>query len=474
MKKQNLIKSRKAVALLVAGVMVSSILSGCGNKTAKDTDESGRTVITVGSWPDKEGTELENMEARKAAFEKANPDVVVKPDQWKFERQTFYAKAAGGQLPLVYGAGFTELPEIISSGYAADLSSVLSKRGYDGMFNPAVLDVISKDGAIYVIPEGVTLMGLMINTDLFKEAGLLEADGTPQQPETWYDVVDFAVKIKNATGKAGFVIPSAGNSGGWLFTALAWSFGVDFMEKNEDGKWKATFNTPEAAEALQFIKDMKWKYDVLPSNSLINAEEWRKIFGAGQAGITFGAGEYPANSVAQYGIEPNSIGMLAMPKGPKKHVTLLAGNFSCINSEATEKQIDAGVRWIETKFSYKLTDEFKANKKAEIDLKLQNNQLVGIKGMSVWNNESEAVKYERQLIDENTNTNPNYVRLYNEFAANCPCEIRAEEPVCAQELYAILDTCIQEVLTNKNADCASILEKANSDFQSNYLDNLTY
>ena len=94
--------------------------------------------------------------------------------------------------------------------------------------------------------------------------------------------------------------------------------------------------------------------------------------------------------------------------------------------------------------------------------------------MSVWNNESEAVKYERQLIDENTNTNPNYVKLYNEFATNCPCEIRAEEPVCAQELYAILDTCIQEVLTNKNADCASILEKANSDFQSNYLDNLTY
>ena len=342
------------------------------------------------------------------------------------------------------------------------------------MFNPIVLDVISKDDAIYVMPEGVTLMGLMINTDLFKEAGLLDADGTPKQPETWNDVVDFAVKIKKATGKPGFVIPTAGNSGGWLFTALAWSFGVDFMEKDADGKWKATFNTPEAAEALQFIKDMKWKYDILPSNSLINAEEWRKIFGTGQAGITFGAGDYPANSVAQYGIEPNSIGMVAMPKGPKKHVTLLAGNFSCINSEATEKQIDAGVRWLETKFSYKLTDEFKTNKKAEIDLKIKNNQLVGIKGMSVWSNESEALKYEQQLIDENINTNPNHVRLYNEFAANCPCEVRAEEPVSAQQLYATLDRCLQEVMTNEIADCAAILEKANSDFQSNYLDNLTY
>lgn len=357
------INRKKAAALIMAGVMTLSVFSACGSKSTNDTDENGKTVITVGSWPDKEGTELDNMNARKDAFEQANPDVSIKPDPRKFERQTFYAKASGGQLPIVYGAGFTELPEIISSGFAADLSSILSKRGYDGMFNPIVLDVISKDDAIYVMPEGVTLMGLMINTDLFKEAGLLDADGTPKQPETWNDVVDFAVKIKKATGQPGFVIPTAGNSGGWLFTALAWSFGVDFMEKDADGKWKATFNTPEAAEALQFIKDMKWKYDVLPSNSLINAEEWRKIFGTGQAGITFGAGDYPANSVAQYGIEPNSIGMVAMPKGPKKHVTLLAGNFSCINSEATEKQIDAGVRWLETKFSYKLTDEFKTNKK---------------------------------------------------------------------------------------------------------------
>ncbi|MDO5585998.1 MAG: hypothetical protein Q4G53_02805 [Clostridia bacterium] len=44
----------------------------------------------------------------------------------------------------------------------------------------------------------------------------------------------------------------------------------------------------------------------------------------------------------------------------------------------------------------------------------------------------------------------------------------------AQQLYATLDRCLQEVMTNENADCAAILEKANSDFQSNYLDNLTY
>jgi len=463
-------KMLKALAMVVSITMLVAMVAGCG--TAKDKDEQGRTMITVGSWPDKEGTELDNMNARKDAFEASNPDVAVVPDLWKFERRTFYAKAAGGQLPIVYGAGFTELPEIISSEYAADLSKALSNRGYDGMFNPKVLETISKDGKIYVIPEGVTIMGLMINTDLYRAAGLMEEDGTPKQPRDWYEVVDFAVKIKEATGKAGFVIPTDGNSGGWLFTALAWSFGVDFMEKDADGKWQATFNTPEAAEALQFVKDMKWKYDILPANTLINAEEWRKIFGTENAGITFGAGDYPANSIAKYGIQPSSIGMIAMPKGPKQHVTLLAGNFSCINSTATEDQIDAGVRWLETKFSHKATDEFKKNKEAELKLKVENNQLVGIKGMSVWSESSEAVQFEHQLIDKYINTNPNHVKLYNEFAANCPCEIRAEEPVSAQELYATLDRCLQEVLTDESADVKAVLEKANADFQANYLDNM--
>ena len=100
--------------------------------------------------------------------------------------------------------------------------------------------------------------------------------------------------------------------------------------------------------------------------------------------------------------------------------------------------------------------------------------LVGIKAMSVWSQDAESLKLEHQLIDERANSNLNHVRLYNEFVADCPAEIQPEEPVCAQELYGILDSCIQEVLTNKDADCATILEKANSDFQHNYLDGVDY
>jgi len=462
---------RKIFSLLLAVLLMVSMLAGCG-AGGNDKNENGQTVISVGNWPSKEGEDLDAKNARKDAFEASNPDVVIEPDLWAFDRKTFYAKAAGGQLPIVYNAGFTEITEIMSSEYAADISAALKKYGYEGMFNPHVLEAISREGGIYAMPKMVTVMGLMVNTDLYKEAGLLAEDGTPQQPETWFEVVEVAKKIKEATGKSGFVMPTANGSGGWLFTALAWSFGVDFMEKDADGKWKATFNTPEAAEALQFVKDMKWEHDILPSNTLIDGTEWQKIFGTGNAGITFAAGEYPANVVPKYGIQPNQIGLIAMPKGPKNHVTLLAGDVTCVSNVATEDQIDAAVRWLGGEITYKVTDEFKVNKAKEIDAKLANNQIVGIKSISVWSQDAEAVKYEHQLIDEKANVNPNHVKLYNEFAANCPCEIRAEEPVNAQELYKILDGCLQEVLSNKDADVKAILEKANSDFQVNYLDTL--
>ena len=60
------------------------------------------------------------------------------------------------------------------------------------------------------------------------------------------------------------------------------------------------------------------------------------------------------------------------------------------------------------------------------------------------------------------------MKLYNDKEN---LEFQAEEPVDAQALYALLDTCIQEVLTNKDADCASLIKKAASDFQKNNLDN---
>ena len=153
----------------------------------------------------------------------------------------------------------------------------------------------------------------------------------------------------------------------------------------------------------------------------------------------------------------------------------MGGMIYSVSNKATKAQIDAALRWIETAYSPGATDEFKENKEKDIDLALEKNQIVTIKSMSPWSSDSDAVKFENNLRDEKANANPNHVKLYNDFVADMgDCELRPEESVCAQELYGVLDSCIQEVLTNKDADPAELLKKANADFQSNYLDNLDY
>jgi len=465
-------KMTKAVALVLVLVLATGMLAGCG-AGGSDKNDKGQTVINVGNWPAKEGIDLTNIEARKVAFEAANPDVEVKPDMWNFDRKTFYAKAAGGQLPTVYQAGFTEVAEIINSELSSDLTAATKEKGIYDMLNPQVRDAMGKDGHVYALPKVVDVMGLAYNTELFEKAGLVEADGTPKAPKTWDEFVEFAVQIKEKTGKAGIVFPTS-KHGGWLFTIIGWGHGVDFMEKDENGKWKATFNTPEAVKALQWVKDLKWKYDVVPAQALVTGDQWWELLGTGNAGMTIAAPSGAVPSVVRYGMTPKQLGFLPMPAGPEKHVTLITGEIWCISQAATEAQIDAGVRWLQTASNFEVTEEFKQTKQDEIAKKKESNQLIGVKLMNPWSKESEAYQYEHALIDENINIDPKQVKLYNDFVADCPAEIQAEEPVCCQELYETLGACMQELFTNKDADCAELLAKAAADFQSNYLDNVEY
>jgi len=460
------------VSLVLALSMLVAIITGCSKGKVADKDEQGRTIISTDAYPDKEGKDKEDYDAKVAKFEEANPDVNVEPDNWVFDWETFYAKAEGKQLPTVFKTAFTEAKTCAESGYVADITDALDKYGYIEKMNPKVKEIIDQDDKIYSFPAYSYLLCLAINTDMFEKAGLMEEDGTPMQPKTWDEVVDYAKKIKAATGKAGFVFPSNGGTGGWMFTCLAWSFGADFMEQDKDGKWKATFDSEEAANALQWVKDLKWKHNVLPANTLIDFSEYQKTYATESAAMYMTSGD-SAWRYVQYGLAPEKVGMIALPAGPKRHVTLMGGTIYQVAGHSTEDQIDAGIRWMDSQYGATLSEARKLFLDTEYDKKVRENQMIGAKVFNVWNDNTECVEYENSLIAKHSNVNPNHVRLYNEFLTS-DVEIQPEEPVCTQELYRTLDGCIQEVLTNENADCREVLKKANADFQANYLNNLTF
>lgn len=458
-------RTAKVISLITAITMGLTMFSGCAGN--KEQAEDGKVKITIAGWPDPNVDEAgyKRQEEIAQKFMEENPDIIVEGDTFQFSTETFYPRAESGDLPTLFFLPFTEAEKIIKFGYVADLTDGFKKAGFYDAISSFVLDNISRDGKIYLIPRKVYSLGLAMNLKHMEAAGLIEEDGTPMAPKTFDELTQVAVKLKEATGKPGFIFPTTTNGGGWFFTALAWNFGGTFMS-NDNGKWTAHLDSPEIVSALQWLKDLKWKYNVLPETTLISTNEMNQNFGSGNIGMSFSTESF-ANIYPTYGMDVNDIGLSYLPAGNKRHVTLMGGSYAAISRDATQEQIDAAIKWIEFNgVTMNLTDSIKDNIKSSYQDLVDNNNIVGIKDISIWDDETEFVRYRNDVIDELANINLNHVKLYNECN---DIEYQAEEPICAQDLYAALDSCIQEVLTNESADCQEVLRKANSDFQQNYL-----
>lgn len=464
-------KWRKAVSWICILSLFALGISSCGNSGQKNSGDSEVIEISIGDIPSAETDPVANqicME-RIADFEKNNPDIKIKPDTYVFSPDSYIAMAEAGTLPTMYHVPFTQAKTIIDMEYSADVTEELKKNGIYDQISDVILEKISYNGKIFLIPEACYDSGLAFNMDLMEQAGLINDDGTPKAPTTWDELVETAQIIKQKTGKAGFVLPTTKGVGGWRFMPLAWSYGAVF-EEQEDGKWKANLDSPEAVAALQFIKDLKWKYDVLPANALVDNEEVQKLMGTGEAGMTLSE-PIQASKYVQYGLDLKSIGMAQMPAGPEKHVTLIGGTYSVIKNGASSKEIEACIRWlIETgAMSIELTDEVKENINKAVELEYANNTVVGAETITPFKADSPVTQYKSQLMREKANVNLDYVKLYNNKDG---IAFQEEEPIETSALYQTLSACMQEVLTNKDADCAEVLRKASSDFQKNHLDNI--
>ncbi len=459
---------KKMCSVMLSAVMAVSLLSACGK-------DDGKVSIHVGSWPT-EGKKLETYTNYHNTFiEKYGTEQYeIVPDEWKYDVQTFLMKAASKQLPNLFTAYFTDADRLKNSGYGKDLTEILKKAGYYENINPQVADILGKDGKIYAIPTNGYVLGLMFNAKLFKEAGLVNADGSYKAPKTWDEVVEFAKIIKEKTGKAGFVLEAADNTGGWLFTNIAWSFGVDFMEEI-DGKWQATFDTEECVNALQWVKDLKWKHDVVPSNIFLSQQQTNEIFATDQVGMVI-ASPAAAKTVAKnFKMSKDNVGEFSMPAGPEKRVALLGGNIAALSNISTDEQAELALKWLEVTGSLpmqEIDDAFKAAKELEYQNDAADGLPIGAKEFQLWR-DTPINALTQELVQKYKNVDDNLFADYNASVtpgSGTEISIQPEEPVCCQDLYGLLTSCLQEVLTNENADCKELIANAAKDFQVNYLD----
>ncbi|MCD9026102.1 ABC transporter substrate-binding protein [Cohnella silvisoli] len=444
--------------------------SSSASPTSEASPESKPVTIKVSNWPKpNEEAQVKVYDAFVAKMKEKYAYINVEKDEWGYDVSSFLPKAASGELPTVYETFFTEADKIIKANYAADITDLITKNDFDKALNPDLLKLVEKDGKYFGIPKDGYVIGLMYNVNLFKQAGLVDEKGVPKFPKTYEELAQTAQIIKDKTGKPGFFFPTKNNQGGWMFMNIAWAYGAEF-EQQVEGKWKAVFNTPEAAAALQYVKDLKWKYNVLPANNLVDVgTDLFQMFGTDQVGMSFGMPEWGNAMVQNLKMSKDNFAVSALPAGPKGNVTLLGGGLYMFAPDSTPEQLDSAFKWLEVKgFSPQTTQESLDG--LETSSKTANEQglIVGPHGLRVWVNE-DRINAEQKIVDKYTNIN---MDMFNDYMTNGSAGLRPEVPVNAQELYKTLDVVIQAVLTNKNADPKTLLDKAASDFQKDYLDKV--
>lgn len=427
----------------------------------------GTIAIKLGIWPDSKQTdEIGLYESYSAKMRELHPNVIVEPASYKFNMNDFYTMAQAGALPTIFEAQIWNYDKNLFFENLADISGELATRGWDKAMNPSLKDCLSISGNIYGLPRDGYALGLMMNADLFRKAGLVDTKGYPLYPKTTDELAVIAGKIKAATGKAGICILAKDYAGCWQYEQIAMNFGATLCIPNGDGTYKANLDSKDAIAAMNYIKDLKWKYDVLtadPSN-----EDWNTGFaalGKGEAAMYIGANDAVNQPTQVNGLAPDKLAMCAFPMGPKGDAYCLMGsNGYYFSKAATPDEINACLDYLEIMGKSPVVSE---GLTAGMRKDAQNNAANGIPVIPkfpCWMSK-EYIDTENAVINEFANVDSRMFEPYVNAIMGPAYKLRFEAPGSSSDLYMALFDVLHAIIADKNSDVTALMKAANAKYQ---------
>ena len=438
---------RKAAAIaLVAGLGLS--LAACSTKSGDDV--AGKVTITVDCQPVGAQAELlRDWNADVVAFQTLHPNITIKSVSVGAQCANppdFTARLQGGTVTDVFYGYMTDVQQVIDSGQAMEITQYVNKDTiptWDSI-DAGAKATFTDDGKVWGVPTKNYSMGLVYNKNLFQQAGL----DAKNPPKTWTEVREAAKKIAAlGNGIAGYSEYSAGNTGGWHFTAELYAHGGQMV--TPDGK-SADFNNAMGKQVLQNLKDMRYGDNSMGDKQLLQWPDLLTNAGAGKVGMFVGAPDATTAIVTQFQGKYQDWAMGPIPgQGGAAKATLGGGEGYFFKKGLSADEVKAGLMWLAYE---KLTPG-----KGQLDYvrAKPENQPVGLPQPQLFTVGSEAHKQDLDLRKANANI------TVDDFAAfeNNPVPIKFE-PRNAQAIYAVLDGAMSAILTDPNANIDDQLKKA--------------
>ncbi|MFD3445829.1 ABC transporter substrate-binding protein [Microbacteriaceae bacterium 4G12] len=298
--------SAVAAALLLTGCTASDGGGGGGNQPPASQDEidealSTPTKLTFWTW-------VPDIQNEVDLFEEEYPEIdveVVNVGQGAAHYQKIRTaiEAAEGapdvvQMEYQYINSFALTESLLDlAPYGAD--------ELEGDYVDWVWNQVSKDGAVYGIPQDVGPMGNLYREDILGKAGITEA------PATWEEYATAAEAVKSATGS--YISNLAPNDAGQIL-ALLWQAGEKPFSYDGDQTVGVNVNSDRAKEVMGYWQDLiqrdlvsvdpdftdQW-YQGLANGKYAGwlTAAWGPVFLQGTAGET--SGLWRAAELPQYG-----------------------------------------------------------------------------------------------------------------------------------------------------------------------------
>ncbi len=478
-------KKVKVISLLLALTLLLGLFAGCKNSTTpteapteKPTDaatdapteapteaeESGK--ITLGIWPEDTQTEAiaTHTDHYVPAFNAKHPNVEVVPAYYKYSPDTYVAMATGGNAPTVFESWYTEPEKLIRNGLVKDITALLEERGWLDSMSPAIRDLLSDDeGHVYGVPRDAYSLGLMINIPLFKQAGLVNEDGSVKYPTTWEEVYEYSKIIREKTGVAGFCMQASDAGGGWHWSNIAWNFGATLCIPNADGTYTSNLNTPEAIAAMEWVQKMV-------ADKCVTDDPTQENWGTGfdRIGTSTAAMYIAANDAVDQpsyrGMKADEFFLAPMPAGPGGHYTLMGGTPYFFSPDATDDEVRWALDYLEIMGkSPEVTEAAHDGWVADAQYRADNNIPV-IPNFPAW--VGAVVDEQNKVVEEYKNVDMKLWQPYFDFSKE-EGALRTEEPGDTQTMYKLLNDVLQAICADPvNVDIPALMEKANSDYQA--------
>ena len=339
---------KKLLAAMLCVAMAATSLVGCGGSgdSGKDTD----TAKSSEKGSDEEKVELTIWETSRnkddwytsmeKKFLEEHPNItlnkVVKEGDPGNE---FYQAVASGTAPDLVNCSFTMMDSYITSGILEPLNQYTDEWDEWGNFTKEYVDMFTKDGKVYGVPNQVAPMLFGYNKALFEEAGIKEP------PKTWDEAVEVAKKINDPDNQVAGYATLAAEWTEWFFQYYVWQAGGDLTKENEDGTAELTFTDPAVIKAAEYYQKLKSE-GVLQSDLTLKFSDLVTNFGLGKIGTMPFAGDWVSEAITK-GIDPDDIGLCLPPAGPSgKQTTAIGGDCWVINAKADQAKKDAAWEYI--------------------------------------------------------------------------------------------------------------------------------